>query len=384
MKRFNIVLGFLLIAGSAWADDFDRLEGKVLSELANDPNAKPRERLTLKDLGNQPSLLAGVRSPLVLAKTEQGNYARMLVSAGFRRSADDKKELIPILVIERFDTLEAGPATSRIAKGRDVVLFDGFQFDLDTGIVVPGGQGGDIAFSAKGEGGPVLSALKGTTLYTLDKSPLAPLAADALTPGRAVKPRDFQGHFQMVADGQWSGRVELLVADDGSVSGRFRSDQTGGSYKIVGALTPDEPNRITFSVDLPRSRLEFDGRLWTEGKGAIAGIVTLLDRAYGFVAVREGGRLAAEGQDAIHLGTPAPNAAVLSIAPDKVLLNGEPVTAADFTKRLADKGVRELMILAAPEATYSAILEYVELANEAGIESLRLRSAPEPAAEPRE
>jgi hypothetical protein len=378
MKRLSILLGFLVFAGPAWADDFERLEGKVLGELAKNPDAKPHEQLTLQELGTLPNVLAGNRTPLVLVKTEQGNLARMLVSAGFRKSADEKKELIPILVIERFDTLEAGSTTSRIARGHDTILFDGFLFDLDTGMVVPEGQGGDIVFSAKGDGGPALSALKGTTLYTLDKSPLSPLAADALTPGRAVRPTDFQGLFHLVADGQWSGRLELIVAEDGSISGRFRSEQTGGSYKVVGELAPDAPNRITFSVDFPRSRIEFDGRLWTEGKGAIAGTATLLDRAYGFVALREGRRLVAESQEVFNVGAPASKAAVLAISAEKTLLDGVPVAATDFAKNIAENGVHDLVIEASPETPYSALREYVDLAKAAGIVSLQLRTPGDP------
>jgi hypothetical protein len=379
MKRLSILLGFLVFAGPARADDFDRLEGKALSGLARNPDAKAHERLTLQELGTLPNVLAGNRTPLVLVKTEQGNLARMLVSAGFRKSADEKKELIPVLVIERFDTLEAGSTTSRIARGRDTILFDGFLFDLDTGMVVPEGQGGDIVFSAKAEGGPALSALKGTTLYTLDKSPLSPLAADALTPGRAVRSADFQGRFHLVADGQWSGRLELTVAEDGSISGRFRSEQTGGSYKVVGELAPDAPNRITFSVDFPRSLIEFDGRLWTEGKGAIAGTATLLDRAYGFVALREGRRLVAESQEVFNVGAPALKVTVLSISAEKTLLDGEPVAATDFAKKIAEKGVHDLVIEASPETRYSALREYVDLAKEAGIVSLQLRTPGDPA-----
>jgi hypothetical protein len=314
---------------------------------------------------------------LVLAKTDQGNYARMLVSAGFRKPSDATKELIPILVLERFDTLEAGPATSRIARGRDVVLFDGFSFDLDSGMVVPEGQGGDLLFSAKGEGGPSLRALSGTTLFTLDKSPLQPRAADVLTPGRGVRPGDFQGLYHLMADGQWSGRLELVVAGDGSVSGRFRSDQSGGSYKVVGELAPDAPNRITFSIDLPRSRLEFDGRLWTDGKGAMAGTVTLLDRTYGFVAIREGGRLAPEGVEAASVAAAPGASAVLTISPDKTLLDGEPVTAADFAAKFKDRGIQTLLISAAKETAFSAMQEFITAAKEAGVPSVRVQLSSE-------
>src|SRR5204863_78764 len=78
----------------------------------------------------------------------------------------------------------------------------------------------------------------------------------------------------------------------------FRSDQTGTAYKVTGQVPPDTPNKILFSVQLPRARLEFDGRLWTDGKGAMAGTVSLSDREFGFFALREGGTLAPVGEDA--------------------------------------------------------------------------------------
>jgi hypothetical protein len=200
-----------------------------------------------------------------------------------------------------------------------------------------------------------------------------------LTPGRAVRPGDFQGRFHLVADGQWSGLLELVVAGDGSISGRFRSEQTGGSYKVVGDLAADAPNRITFSVDFPRSRIEFDGRLWTEGKGAIAGTATLLDRTYGFVALREGGHLAAEGPNAVKLDAPASKGAILSISNEEASLDGEPVTTADFAKKIMESGVRALVIEASPDTPYSALRAYIDLAKEAGAVSLQLRSPADPA-----
>jgi hypothetical protein len=46
------------------------------------------------------------------------------------------------------------------------------------------------------------------------------------------------------------------------------------------------------AVKFPRSRGDFEGYLWTEGKGAMAGTFRLLDKTFGFFAVREGGSAA--------------------------------------------------------------------------------------------
>jgi hypothetical protein len=122
----------------------------------------------------------------------------------------------------------------------------------------------------------------------VQQPPLAGLPRDHHpSPGKTVVPADFAGSYHLDANGQWSGRLELKVDDASAVTGRFRSDQTGNSYAVTGRAAFETPHRIVFSIELPRSRLEFDGRLWTEGKHAIAGTVQLLNRDYGFYAVRD-------------------------------------------------------------------------------------------------
>src|SRR5207253_60675 len=115
--------------------------------------------------------------------------------------------------------------------------------------------------------------------------------------GRAVLPRDFAGRYHLFANGQWSGRLDLTVDEGGVVSGRFRSDLNGTSYPVSGQVAADVPQKIAFAITFPRSRQEYEGLLWTEGKAAMAGTLTMLDRAYGFFALREGGRFGPEGED---------------------------------------------------------------------------------------
>jgi hypothetical protein len=261
--------------------------------------ATARERLTIGEIGNLPNVLRGTRSGVVVATTDQGNLARLLVVPALRKPPGGEGEPAPILVLERFETFEAPRATSRLARGRDLILFDGFRLDLDSGQVVPEGQGGDVQFLASGEGGPRLVALDKARLYTLAKSPLG----DAPEPGRpsagrAVLPGDFAGRYRLFANGQWSGTLELKVEDKGVVAGSFRSDQTGTSYKVTGQVAADAPQKVLFEAEMPRTRLAFTGYLWTEGKGAMAGTVSLLGRDFGFFALRDGGRFAPEGADA--------------------------------------------------------------------------------------
>ena len=68
------------------------------------------------------------------------------------------------------------------------------------------------------------------------------------------------------------------------------------------------PQKIAFSVQFPRARQTYEGFLWTEGKNAIAGSVSMLDHPYSFIAIREGTSLVS---DTIDLGAPP-------TTPDKV------------------------------------------------------------------
>src|SRR5262249_13048284 len=160
----------------------------------------------------------------------------------------------------------------RLARGRDLLLFDGFRVDLDGGQVVPDGQGGDLQFQAGGEGGPRLVTLDGSTMFTLARSPIPSAGAGAPGPtgGRAGIPGGFGGRYRWFANGQWSGTLELAVGDRGAVSGQFRSDLNGAIYPVKGQVAPDTPQRLRFTVAYPRARHDFDGYLWTEGKGAMA------------------------------------------------------------------------------------------------------------------
>lgn len=362
------------------ADDFDRLEGRALADIPRDPGAKAREALTVTELSLLPPVLRDARSALVVVKTEQGNPARMLVSAGLRKPPGAEGEPAPVLVVERFDTFEAGPATTRLAHGRDLVLFDGFQLDLDTGQVVPEGQGGDLRFEA-GEKPDAqrLVAVKPAAMYTLEKPPPAgQVEPGKPSPGRAVLPTDFAGRYRLVANGQWSGILELEAADRGALTGRFRSDQTGQSYRVTGQVEPGDPNLVRFSVILPRVRQEFEGRLFTEGKGAIAGTMSLLERGFGFFAVREGGVIAPEGidlQQAAPGGEPGRELVIDVPAEGPFVLDGkpfdDPALADALRGTLAAGEVGGVLVRASADAPYRRLARLAEILDEAGIPRVR-------------
>ncbi len=297
MSRLTGFWLLLVVSVAARADDFERLEGKTLAEVAASPALETRARLTYADIGSLPRVLEAVRSTLILVKTEDGNLAPVLVDAALRKAKTLGETPRPVVVLARYATFEGPTASNRMAAGGNVVLFDGFEFDLDTGQVVPAGQGGDLAFRAGGdEVGPGLEPVGSARMWSFTRPPLdaVPAAAGTLSPGRQVVPGDFSGRYRVEANGQWSGLLELVVGERNVVTGRFRSDETGNAYAVTGQAAFEEPHRVLFAVELPRSRLEFDGRLWTEGKGALAGTVNLLGRDYGFYAVRETPRVGLE------------------------------------------------------------------------------------------
>ncbi len=288
MRRLLLSVALILgLAATVRADQFDAIDGRTIHRLTKAAEAKPVARLTVESLGAMPSLLKDTRSTLLVATTSRGNVARLLISPELQKPAEGGGTPFPVFVLNRFDTFDAADLGARIVKGREIVLYPGFQVDLDTGQIVPEGQGGDIAFSV--QDGPSIIPINGAKLFAPTKTPVPDdPTVPRPTPGRVVVPTDFAGRYRLVANGQWSGMLDLTVNADAEVSGQFRSDTQGSSYPVTGKVATDPTNKLTLTVKFPRSQGEFEGYLWTEGKGAIAGTFRLLDRTFGFYAVREG------------------------------------------------------------------------------------------------
>jgi hypothetical protein len=298
LSAFALIVSAGVVSGG---DDFDRLEGKLLFDLPSRPDIRTHTALSFGELDQLPPVLRGERDALVIVRTDQGNMAKVLISHGLRRKnpSDDLDSAVPVLIVERFATLDAGDRKSFKARGRDVTIFAGFSFDLDTGQVVPEGFGGDIQLAGKGQEASRLSATGPGRFYTLEKPWPAPAPAPGQpSSGRAVLPADFSGRYYLIANGQWSGKLELAVDAAGAVSGTFRSDRVGTAYPITGKVAPDVPEKIAFSIRFPRGTQQFyDGLLWSEGKNTIAGTLSMLEHPYSFIAIREGSSLLPEEFD---------------------------------------------------------------------------------------
>ena len=287
----------IALPATARGDEFSRLEGPPLFELIGRADAHAHASLTVRELEGLPVVLRDERTAFVIVRTDQGNLTKLLVSSGLRRLKPSEKDgpLVPVLILERFETIAAADRRSFKARGKELTLFDGFQFDLDAGQVVPEGLGGDVVFLSNAPAGPRLAALNECRVYTLDK-PLPPLVANPGQPsvGRNVVAGDFSGRYNLMANGQWSGTLSLVIDAAGAVTGNFRSDRNGSAYPVTGKVSAEVPQKIDFSIQFPRARQTYEGFLWIEGKNAIAGTVSMLDHPYGFIAVREGTSLGSE------------------------------------------------------------------------------------------
>jgi len=355
VRRFvwclSILCGPVLWADAGRADQFEQLDGPMLVRLIRGPEATARPSLTVVDLGAMPALLRDSRSALVLARTDAGNPARLLLLPELRKPAGGREEPFP-------------------------------------GQVVPEGQGGDVVFRAGGAPGPRLEAIGEARLFTLARPPAFDNARTPQpTPGRAVLPADFAGRYRLFANGQWSGTLDLKAEARGVVTGRFRSDLHGTSYAVTGQVAADAAQKLRFAIAFPRARQEFEGYLWGEGKGAMAGTASLLDRSFGFFAVREGGRYAPEGRDLGPLDSPdadRPGRHLVEINGREIRLDGKPVSPGALTATLKALAEAEAevppwaSIRTSPELASGDIRKVVEAIRAAGIATIRLDLAATP------
>ncbi len=385
--RFTVCLAGIavlpmILAGRGRGDEFGRLVGPPLFDLSQRADAHSRAKLSVRAIEALPEVLRGERAAFALVTTDQGNVAKLLLSFGMRKRAGKagKSDLVPVLIVDRFETIDAADRMSYKARGRDTILFDGFQVDLDTGQVVPEGFGGDIRLVGSGDDGPELQALGTNKLYTFEK----PLPVSASTPGRpssgrAVLPTDFDGRYQLMANGQTSGSLEISVDPEGAVSGRFRSDRNGAVYGVTGKVAADLPRKIEFTIQFPRSKQDYEGLLWTEEKNAFAGTVQILDHPYSFFAIREGASLPSDtidiNQRAFVEGSS--NVVVtLEDGADRYNLDGDAKSAAELGESLSKIArmhpARTVRLLVPESAAFDRVHRAVQMIRNAGIASIRV------------
>jgi hypothetical protein len=262
-----LVPSFGLSATTARGDVFDDVSNALVrSLLADRPTIKSFDRAAASALK---PLAKNVEGQLLVCKTTEGNVAKGLVSFGFRKGAERP---VAVLMLDRLVTF--GPATgdTSVAVARNVMLFPGFEFDLDLGQVVPPGFGGDLKFGADGS----LTPIGGTTLVAIDGPPVP--AADAV---ENLGP--FAGEWRVDGDGRWKGTWQLIVDEEGAITGAWRSDDTQSTYPVEGRVGT-QPHRARLEITLANAKQTFDAYVWTAAPETMTGSVTLAGQSFGFHA----------------------------------------------------------------------------------------------------
>src|SRR4051794_28650057 len=93
MLRTGSTLLVLACLGPGWlwatdvkGDDFERIEVETLAGLPRSKEATPHGELTVAAIDALPNVLRDSRSALLIATTDQGNFARMLVGLALRKA----------------------------------------------------------------------------------------------------------------------------------------------------------------------------------------------------------------------------------------------------------------------------------------------------------
>jgi len=266
------------------ADVFERHPATLVKRLAEEGEGV--KQLTMNDAAKLKPLAPTIGSPCLMARTDEGGYAKLLVAWGLKKGKGSDKPT-PVLLIERYVTYRGDRLDLTSASGKDVMLFPGFGFNLDIGQVVPDGQGADILFTVDGDLVPADNA----KLVVINGSQLP--AADKTTrrdpnDHEGVLPEDFTGVWKLNADGRWLGELDLKLTENGKATGTFTSEESKNSYDVTGQ-TGSTPHNLKLEVFLANTQLSVDGYLWTKDKSQLAGTVTMTGRKFGFVATRVAG-----------------------------------------------------------------------------------------------
>ncbi len=287
--RISLSLGYLLlivaivgIGSTARAVDlFDQHSLKELRRAVQE--STPLSEITAASAAKWKPLSARISSPCLIVRTNDGHWAKALLTWG-QRKVKGREQPLPVLVLERFVTFRSDREGQTSANGKEVMLFGGLSFSFDIGQVVPAGSGADVAFTEAG----VLKPVGEAKLFALNGSQLA--SEDGIKPNpndhEGVLPRDFSGTWNVKIDGRWSGTWEIAVDEQRTLLGKFTSDDTKGRYDLYGKVS-NVPHEAKMEIDLANAQLSVDAFLWTTDKSTMAGTVLLANRKFGFYATRQ-------------------------------------------------------------------------------------------------
>jgi hypothetical protein len=265
-------------------DAFDRYINVVLTRVPEAAGVQEVKQLTPGLIADHGQVLANTPGAFVAVKTNEGRWCKLLVQAARQKTTQTTS--VPILLIERFVTYKEGEERAVQVEGKNVRLFDGFQFNLDIGQVVPASVGGDLLFrfeKGKAAAEPVGKAKM--YLLTRPMPEAAPKKSDKVEIGKTFEARFFTGTYKLYDDGRRTGTLRLKVGEKNEVSGAYYSGLDGNKYEVVGKVGIP-PHTITFTIIFPRSRQTFQGYMFTGDGKAIAGSSRLQERDTGFYALR--------------------------------------------------------------------------------------------------
>ncbi len=364
------------------ADEFDRLGDVDLGTAVLQKHARRLDGLDFRELAALPAVLRDARSALLIVVTDQGNVARLVASPGFRKVAGDPEKLIPTLLLDRFETRDPANRAAAVAAGKDAWLFGGFGFDLDAGQVVPLDLdlGADLRFVAQGADDGRLSPVGKAELFVVETLPPAPKPrSDKPSQGRVVRPTDYNGTYRLAANGVWSGLLEMKVDGEGKVTGAYRSDAGGEPRPVTGKTSTGAGGEhgVAFTVEFPRTRQDYQGWLWGEGKNVIAGSVTMINQTFSFIAIREGtaASLATVGLKIAGTNPAQPPARMLTLdeSGERFLLDADPDArpTSDLVELLRTDPDASVVVKAPASTPFERVRRFLQLIEDAGVRSIR-------------
>lgn len=286
MHRLLLLPFVCLFPGILYADTFDRYTNPILAKAAEANDAKKIDKLTLAQVAKHNDLFQETGGVLLIVRTNQGNNAKLLAQFARQRSGDKQ---FPIALLERATSYKPGQDRAVQAYASTVHLYDGFQYSLDLGQVVPAAVGGDLRFVDSPEGG-YLEPVGSAKLYLVTKhlpgtEAKKPVGRTVL--GEAFDPAMIAGSYQLFDDGRRTALLELALDAEGNLTGSYTSEQSGRKYDVAGKITPTMKHQLNFTVKFPNSTQEFTGYVFTRDAKAICGVTKLQGQEFGFYAVRE-------------------------------------------------------------------------------------------------